>query len=118
LQYFHDTLGKFWHPNRKIVDNHYKDIIPTFGSVERFDLQMSKTMELSAFIGYLTTWSGLNDYKKANPDKPDPLILITERQIEAFIHELTLLVFRMESIVGKNGLVTLTFPIFVIAVTQ
>jgi len=100
--YFHE-VGPYFNPNRKLIDDKYVNIVPTFGRIERKEMSMQKTMDMSTLIGYLSTWSGLDNYKKANPNKPDPL---------------QNLIKRIESNIGKDGKVTLTFPIYIIFVTN
>jgi len=99
-EYYWQTLKGYWPPDREKIDNHYKDIIPiNYQKVENYLTSMSKEVDIQSFIGYLTTWSGLNEYKKKNPGKEDPLISVQKR---------------MEEALGTNQKFTLTFPVFMI----
>jgi len=100
--HFSVTLGPYWDAKRKIVDNHYREVVPNFGHVQRFNAEMSKKIDLDGFMGYLQTWSSWSDFKKAHPDKEDPLVPLYPK---------------VEKLFGKDSL-TLTFPIFVIYVTK
>jgi hypothetical protein len=57
---------KYWPANRKHVDNKYKDInpVPPFSNFRRDDsLAIEKEFDLDAFFGYLSTWSGVKEYR-------------------------------------------------------
>ena len=52
-----------------------------FTDIRRFVVPMSKPMPLSAFIGYLTTWSAYQSWKKANATAPDVLAELHARYV-------------------------------------
>jgi hypothetical protein len=73
-------LGTYWDPKCKYLDNGYVDVKPHgFQKVERLNLQMEKDIPFEHLLGFLSTWSGLNSYRKANPDKEDPLEAVAKR---------------------------------------
>jgi len=103
-KFYVDTIGPYWDPQRKHIDNHYKDIIPENydypgKAIERVDLQMTKPVDLASFMGYMETWSAVNQYKTKHPDLPSPLI-----QFKSSLEQ---------CLIGK-GTMNLTFPIFMI----
>lgn len=106
LQFYTKTVGPYWPPDRLHIDRHYADIKPDMNNiydskdVERIEVSMSKTLNLPryvvyniifwyvifcSFIGYLTTWSAVNGYKKAHPDKPDPLVDLQKQYASLFL---------------------------------
>ncbi len=75
LEFYDGTLGPYWSPRRKLVDLEYVGMEPgePFVDVRRLSVPMLKPMPLDAFIGYLTTWSAYQTWKKAHPTAPDVL---------------------------------------------
>jgi hypothetical protein len=67
-------LNGYWDAGRKHLDEGYVNIKPSYPNVERHNISMSNEMNVPTFMGYLGTWSGLNAYRKAHPDREDPLI--------------------------------------------
>ena len=59
--FFTRTLADYWHPNRKLVDNHFRDIQLPFSVAERHDITSHQTLRLSDFIGYLSTASAYHN---------------------------------------------------------
>jgi len=98
-QFYWNTLAGYWDPGRTHLDDGYINIKPSFPNVERLNISMKNEMYLDSFIGYLSTWSGLNAYKKKNLDKEDPLIDVQKS---------------LEHIIGNSGKLKLTFPIFMV----
>eukprot|EP01111_Echinosteliopsis_oligospora_P015433 TRINITY_DN6112_c0_g1_i1.p1 TRINITY_DN6112_c0_g1~~TRINITY_DN6112_c0_g1_i1.p1 ORF type:complete len:280 (-),score=57.27 TRINITY_DN6112_c0_g1_i1:102-878(-) len=72
--FYANTLGEqYWPANRKHIDNEYKDInpCPPFPSFMKEYSSMSKVMDFNHFKGYLSTFSGLKQYREKT--KSDPL---------------------------------------------
>jgi hypothetical protein len=76
IDFYENTLGSYWEPERKIVENGYRDInFPFEIKSENFsiDLNWKKTH----FIGYLSSWSSVQKYIEQN--KEDPLIKFKQK---------------------------------------
>lgn len=56
-EFFTKTLASYWHANRRLVDNHFRDIRLPFMVAERHEITSFQTLQLSDFIGYLSTAS-------------------------------------------------------------
>ena len=72
----------YWAPERKIVENHYRDItmpMPEI-STEAFEMQLDWTAD--DMLAYMRTWSGTQYYIKANGT--DPIALYEEELKEAW----------------------------------
>ncbi|KAL4431989.1 hypothetical protein ABPG77_000256 [Micractinium sp. CCAP 211/92] len=70
------TLGALWDPGRELLWNCYQGLEPGrehFGTVERRDLRMTKDVNVAGALGFLSSWSAYNTYKRQHPDGPDPL---------------------------------------------
>lgn len=69
-QFYSKTIGKFWPPSRKIIEEKYQSIQPLgFSSVERFDSQMEYKLNNSGLIGYINTWSAMEVAKQSDPSR-------------------------------------------------
>eukprot|EP01132_Coremiostelium_polycephalum_P009378 gene9378-11520_t len=59
---------KYWAPPRKHIDNCYVNIIPPYNDTIRKNITFSKKMSVSNLMGYYSTWSGYNTFKKTEGD--------------------------------------------------
>jgi SAM-dependent methyltransferase len=53
------TIGRYWPPERAMVENHYRDITLPFAHIEPPQLFIEVHWPLAALIGYLDTWSAV-----------------------------------------------------------
>jgi SAM-dependent methyltransferase len=63
-------LDKFWPPERRIIENGYRDIDFPYEKIEVPGFSMSSTWNLAGLAGYLNTWSAVKRYiqeRKTNP---------------------------------------------------
>jgi len=68
---FNDITGKYWSPERRLVDGAYRTIpLPPYPEVQRSDSHYSEITEASLqdFAGYIETWSGFQKYKEIHGD--------------------------------------------------
>lgn len=80
---YEGTLGPYWAPNRRLVDARYVGMEPTnFVEVKRWESDLVKTMTVRDFMGYLSTWSAYQDWKRANPEAPDSIQGLCETMLE------------------------------------
>ena len=59
--------GGYWHKERKHIDEEYQDVLLPFSETERHNIIMTSELSLSQFIGYVSTWSGLQTYCQRHP---------------------------------------------------
>lgn len=63
---FDDTLGPFWHPSKRLVDDLYRGCeppAPPFVDVVRHDgLTIERDWSVDDAVGYANSWSGLETY--------------------------------------------------------
>ena len=67
-EFYSNTLHGCWHKERHHIDNEYAEVALPFSDVERHDIKMTKTFSIDDFIGYVSTWSGYEQYCSLNPD--------------------------------------------------
>ena len=65
--FYYNTLKGCWHEKRKHVENLYREVKLPYQKTERHDFNSSRHMQMSAFIGYVSSWSGYQTYCERHP---------------------------------------------------
>ncbi len=68
--FYDNIVGKYWPPERKYLDAEYQEIPFPFKKIPTPRVQMQQHWDLNDFIGYLSTWSSVQAYIKANAVNP------------------------------------------------
>lgn len=68
--FYHHTIGAFWDPERKYIDDRYQTIPFPFEELETPDFVNSYDWTLDHFIGYLNTWSAVKHFTSKNQYNP------------------------------------------------
>lgn len=55
--YYHDIIGKYWEPERRLVDSAYRTLPFPFAEIEPPDLAIAHDWDLDRLLGYLYSWS-------------------------------------------------------------
>ncbi len=63
---YHDVLGPYWDPERKMVETNYEGVSLPFDALPCPDFVMSLDWSLEHLIGYIKTWSALQKYLAHN----------------------------------------------------
>lgn len=72
--YYSSTVGPYWPPERKLVEDGYRTIPFPFREITPPAIQMEAHWNLEELLGYFSTWSATNRYKKAKGRDPlEPL---------------------------------------------
>ena len=79
---YEDILGDYWPPERRLVENHYRDISMPFDTRVEEGLRMSREWNLEQLCGYLNSWSALQRYTRQNGN--NPLTLMREELLQAW----------------------------------
>ncbi len=69
-EFYFETVGPFWPPERKLLEEHYQNISFPFDEITSPDFFMTAAWNLEDLIGYLGTWSATQRFiarKKADP---------------------------------------------------
>ena len=80
--YYEDLLGRFWEPERKLVEQGYRGIAVPFDEVAVPPFAMQLRWSFDHLLGYLGTWSPRKPYREANGH--DALELALPRLREAW----------------------------------
>ena len=77
---YEEILGEYWPPERRLVENHYRDISFPFAASFGQDFVMTREWNLQQLCGYFTSWSALQRYRKKNGSDPIELVIKDLRQ--------------------------------------
>jgi SAM-dependent methyltransferase len=69
-RYYVETVGQYWPPERKLVDEHYRTISFPFAEIEAPPFRMVQQWRLEDLLGYLGTWSATQRYAQARGVNP------------------------------------------------
>lgn len=67
---YNDILGNYWHPERKLVDNQLRDLEFPYEEIECPAFHHNVRWNLDNIIGYISTWSALQNYLKTTGKNP------------------------------------------------
>lgn len=95
-RFYTDTTHAYWDAERKWVDECYQTIPFPFREIVAPPIEITMQWPMQQLIGYLRTWSGVQNYMKK--EGSDPLLLITEDLKQAW---------------GNNDTLEVRFPIHV-----
>ena len=77
---YENKLGKtYWEPQRRHIDNHYRDITFPFKMIKTPSFTITRSYTLHDLYQYLNTWSAVQSYNRIN--KTD-LINSCEQQLK------------------------------------
>ena len=73
--FYRDVIGPYWPPERRLIENMYRDIELPFAAVKAPDLQLETRMTLAELAGYVGTWSGVHRHREATGADPLPALI-------------------------------------------
>jgi ubiquinone/menaquinone biosynthesis C-methylase UbiE len=73
--YHYETLGDYWQPERKYVNDNYASIPFPFEEIKTPVFQIEYTWTLEELEGYFNTWSALQKCKDLNQENPLPHLM-------------------------------------------
>jgi hypothetical protein len=77
---YEDFLGPYWEPERKLVEQGYRNVAFPFEELAAPAFEMRLTWTFEHLAGYLGTWSPLKRYIAARGEDPLPIVLPRLRQ--------------------------------------
>jgi len=81
-KFYTEVVGPFWPPERKFVDDKYQSIPFPFAELDVPQFKMESKWSLERLIGYLGTWSAVQNFKDKH--NTDPIELIIKDLIRAW----------------------------------
>tara|TARA_B100000945_G_scaffold321140_1_gene334081 strand:+ start:2306 stop:3085 length:780 start_codon:yes stop_codon:yes gene_type:complete len=76
-KFYSNTLGKYWDPERRLVETCYRTLSFPFREIRSPSYKMKAIWNFKSMIGILGSWSAVANFKKR--EGYDPVIQITER---------------------------------------
>jgi SAM-dependent methyltransferase len=73
--FYWNTVGPYWPPERKYGDDAYRSIPFPFEEIHVPPMHIDVHWTLDQFMGYLYSWSSVQNYIKANGNNPLDLLL-------------------------------------------
>ena len=67
---YHDILGGHWPPERRHVDEGYRNLPFPFREIPAPEFSMSAQWGLDHLLGYLATWSAVKEFKAVGGEDP------------------------------------------------
>ncbi|HMT29544.1 MAG TPA: class I SAM-dependent methyltransferase [Bacteroidia bacterium] len=97
-EFYEGVLGKYWDPERKIVDDRYRSIPFPYQKITNNGFEKSYEWSKEQLIGFLSSWSAVQHYKKSTG----------EDAMEKLLKP-------MGEVWTDGDVKRITFPVFVIA---
>lgn len=72
--FYSNTLGPYWPPERRWVENGYRDLPFPFEEQPAPAFEMRVEWELDQLMGYFATWSAVKAYRSATNQDPLPAL--------------------------------------------
>ena len=73
-QFYEDTVGPYWPPERRHVESAYRDLPFPWREIQPPSFKLELQWDLDGFIGYVGTWSAVQRYTKARGADPLPAL--------------------------------------------
>ncbi|HYJ80262.1 MAG TPA: class I SAM-dependent methyltransferase [Longimicrobiaceae bacterium] len=70
IRFYRDVVGPYWPPDRKMIEDGYRDVELPFAPIEAPDFFMAKEWTAEDLRGYLHTWSATQGYIAARGGDP------------------------------------------------
>ena len=72
--FYNEKLGRYWPPERRLVEARYRGISFPFGELPAPQFSMVADWTLDDLLGYVGTWSAVSRYRASHQDDPTPLL--------------------------------------------
>jgi SAM-dependent methyltransferase len=74
-RFYHETVGPYWPPERKWVDDGYRSLDFPFDEIAAPDFFMTVEWDLPRLMDYLSTWSAVKRYRADMGGDPLPALM-------------------------------------------
>ncbi len=74
LDFYAATLGAYWPPERKLIDDRYRTLAFPFAEISAPDFFIEVEWNLPRLLAYLATWSAVKRYQAATGEDPLPAL--------------------------------------------
>jgi ubiquinone/menaquinone biosynthesis C-methylase UbiE len=73
-RFYDETVGPFWSPERRLVEEGYRALPFPFEEVSIPTTSIEADLDLRACLGYVATWSAVKRYRDARREDPIPAL--------------------------------------------
>jgi ubiquinone/menaquinone biosynthesis C-methylase UbiE len=101
--FYHDIVGPFWPPERRLVETAYRTLPFPFDEIAAPSFVMEAAWTLGLFTGYLRTWSATVRYVECHNSDPVENVEKQLREIWKDDNERHLFRWPLHLRVGRNG---------------
>ena len=70
--FYHEIIGPYWHPRRRLIDNKYRDLNAPFDKLVDATLVTTIPRALGELQGYISSWSAVRNYIDDTSRNPVP----------------------------------------------
>jgi ubiquinone/menaquinone biosynthesis C-methylase UbiE len=88
--FYFEIVGLYWDAARKHVDNHYNDLQFPFDPLPTHPFSIEAVWRRQDLLGYLSSWSSVQNYTKANGTSPLPLV---EEELYSIMPDAPILIY-------------------------
>lgn len=74
LDFYNNVLGAYWDKERKLIDESYTTIPFPFDEIQLQQYSMPYTWNIDQLMGFFSTWSALQHYRRSTGSDPLPLL--------------------------------------------
>jgi len=67
---YDDTLGQYWTPERRLVEEGYRSYVFPFREIPAPDFKLSKCWSIEQVLAYLNSWSAVQRYQREKGHNP------------------------------------------------
>ncbi|MBU6183135.1 MAG: methyltransferase domain-containing protein [Verrucomicrobia bacterium] len=75
LEFYRGTLGEFWNPRRKMVEEGYVGLDFPFEEVRMPNFEICNHWDAEQICGYCSSWSAMESYRQKTGEDPIPELL-------------------------------------------
>lgn len=101
LDFYQNKIDRYWDPERKYVDDHYRSIPFPYREIKAPPFSIEVEWTLPQLTGYLFTWSAVQHYLKRHGD--NPVKELEQKLKEAWPKEETLKIsFPLFTLIGRK----------------
>ena len=83
--FYKNIVGKYWDKERKYIDENYTTIPFPFDEIKAPNFSINYRWTFEQFIGYLQTWSAVQNYITEHKD--DPVLLIRDELKKSWVNK-------------------------------
>ncbi|XP_066289823.1 putative methyltransferase DDB_G0268948 [Branchiostoma lanceolatum] len=81
-QFYKGSLQGCWNKGQQFIDNDYRDLPMPYEDTERdYSMSIKVDYTLPEFIGYLSTWSGYQEYCRRHPEDQGALLQSLQQRL-------------------------------------